>query len=92
MLGAGLDHGLDRGHIELADPGQDPRPAVEERPVDCLLTDYAFEESTGIALLRSIREETATLPVVLFTDAPRRPLVRRPGHPPRQHLRPARLF
>jgi PAS domain S-box-containing protein len=41
--------------------------AVEERPVDCLLTDYAFEESTGIALLRSIREETATLPVVVCT-------------------------
>ena len=41
--------------------------AFEERPVDCLITDYAFEESTGIALLRSIREETATLPVVLCT-------------------------
>ncbi|MFC6940621.1 bacterio-opsin activator domain-containing protein [Salinirubellus sp. GCM10025818] len=41
--------------------------AFEERPVDCLITDYAFGESTGIALLRSIREETTTLPVVLCT-------------------------
>lgn len=35
--------------------------------VDCLVSEYDLDTSTGIQLLRSIREETATLPVILCT-------------------------
>ena len=40
---------------------------LEEWPVDCLVTDHASEGSTGVALLRSVRDRTTTLPVVLCT-------------------------
>lgn len=38
-----------------------------ERAIDCIVSEYDFEESTGIQLLRSVRDETATLPVLLCT-------------------------
>ncbi|ESP90111.1 bacterio-opsin activator domain-containing protein [Candidatus Halobonum tyrrellensis] len=51
-------------------------PTVEETletvstdDVDCLVVDYEFDESTGIDLLRSVRAETASLPVVMCTAA-----------------------
>ncbi|MFC4988114.1 bacterio-opsin activator domain-containing protein [Saliphagus infecundisoli] len=36
-------------------------------PPDCLLTEYALGEETGIDLLSTVRSETATLPVVVCT-------------------------
>lgn len=42
---------------------------VSEDDIDCLLVDYEFEGSTGVELLRSIRTETASLPVVMCTTA-----------------------
>ena len=43
--------------------------SVTEDDIECLLTDYEFEESSGIELLRSVRTETASLPVVMCTTA-----------------------
>jgi PAS domain S-box-containing protein len=37
--------------------------------VDCLVTEYEVDDATGIRLLRSIRDEDATLPVILCTAA-----------------------
>jgi PleD family two-component response regulator len=41
--------------------------AVDSDPVDCLVTGYALEETTGVELTRRLRESTRTLPVVLGT-------------------------
>ncbi|ELZ45057.1 putative PAS/PAC sensor protein [Halorubrum distributum JCM 9100] len=43
--------------------------AVRERSPDCLVSEYALERETGIDLLRAVRDETATLPVLLCTAA-----------------------
>ncbi|MBX0296244.1 bacterio-opsin activator domain-containing protein [Haloarcula nitratireducens] len=40
---------------------------VRERATDCLISEYALAETTGIELLRAIRSETATLPVLVGT-------------------------
>jgi PAS domain S-box-containing protein len=40
---------------------------VRERTTDCLISEYALDGATGLELLRAIRTETTTLPVVLCT-------------------------
>ncbi|MEF8784877.1 MAG: bacterio-opsin activator domain-containing protein [Haloarculaceae archaeon] len=40
---------------------------VQGSPVDCVITEYALAETTGVDLLRELRGATATLPVVLAT-------------------------
>ncbi|WP_148414698.1 bacterio-opsin activator domain-containing protein [Haloferax sp. KTX1] len=42
---------------------------VRERTTDCLISEYVLEEATGLELLRDIRTETRTLPVLLCTAA-----------------------
>lgn len=41
----------------------------QTQSVDCIVTEYEFDDSTGIQLLESARAETATLPVILCTAA-----------------------
>jgi PAS domain S-box-containing protein len=40
---------------------------VRNESVECLLSEYVLPESTGVELLRSVRAETETLPVILAT-------------------------
>lgn len=40
---------------------------IRTRPTDCLISEYALKETTGLELLREIREETTALPVLLGT-------------------------
>jgi len=42
---------------------------VRERTTDCLISEYTLEDATGLELLREIRTETTTLPVLLCTAA-----------------------
>ncbi|WP_248898407.1 bacterio-opsin activator domain-containing protein [Haloplanus halobius] len=41
---------------------------VRNQDTDCLITEYALEETVGLELLREIRNETTTLPVLLGTS------------------------
>jgi glutamate dehydrogenase (NAD(P)+) len=41
--------------------------AYQSQAVDCIVTEYELDGATGIQLLRSIREDTAMLPVILCT-------------------------
>ncbi|EMA45352.1 bacterio-opsin activator domain-containing protein [Halococcus saccharolyticus] len=43
--------------------------ALDDHPVECVVSEYALDERTGLELLRTVRDETATLPVVLCTAA-----------------------
>jgi PAS domain S-box-containing protein len=43
--------------------------AFREGGIDCIVTEYEFEEGTGLRLLESVRAETTTLPVVVCTAA-----------------------
>ncbi|WP_311170827.1 bacterio-opsin activator domain-containing protein [Halobellus ordinarius] len=40
---------------------------VQKRATDCLISEYTLPVSTGIELLREVRTETTTLPVILGT-------------------------
>ncbi|MUV88532.1 GAF domain-containing protein [Halapricum sp. CBA1109] len=40
---------------------------IEDGGIDCLVSAYALPETTGIDLLRAVRAETTTLPVLLGT-------------------------
>ncbi|MFB6299000.1 MAG: PAS domain S-box protein, partial [Halobacteriales archaeon] len=42
---------------------------VIDCPIDCIVSKYALPDRNGIELLRSVREETAELPFILFPDA-----------------------
>ncbi|MBV0902873.1 bacterio-opsin activator domain-containing protein [Haloarcula salina] len=42
---------------------------VRRRPTDCLVSEYALKETTALELLREIRAETTSLPVLLATTA-----------------------
>ena len=42
---------------------------IRTHPTDCLITEYALEETTGLDLLREIREESPALPVLLGATA-----------------------
>ncbi|WP_435158137.1 bacterio-opsin activator domain-containing protein [Haladaptatus sp. DFWS20] len=41
----------------------------QSQPIDCLISEYALEETTGVELLRAIRSETTALPVILGTTS-----------------------
>ena len=40
---------------------------VRKRTTDCLVSEYALDETTGLELLREIRNETTALPVIVGT-------------------------
>jgi len=40
---------------------------LHQTTIDCVITDYNLPETTGIDLVRSIRETTVTLPIILGT-------------------------
>jgi PAS domain S-box-containing protein len=42
---------------------------VRRHPVDCLITEYTLEETTGVELVSQLRESTMTLPILLGTTA-----------------------
>ncbi|KAB1192615.1 PAS domain S-box protein [Haloferax sp. MBLA0076] len=47
-----------------------PTKAVDcvfESTVDCVVSEYEFDETTGIDVLRTVREEHPNLPFILFT-------------------------
>ncbi|MUV59636.1 bacterio-opsin activator domain-containing protein [Halobacterium sp. CBA1126] len=51
-------------HVSTASDAHD---LLRESAIDCVVTDYALPDTTGVDLVRSIRETTVTLPVVLGT-------------------------
>jgi DNA-binding response OmpR family regulator len=42
---------------------------VQKRATDCLVSEYALDETTGLELLRELRHETTALPVIVGTTA-----------------------
>jgi PAS domain S-box-containing protein len=42
---------------------------VRKRTTDCIISEYALEDTTGLELLREIRNQTTALPVLLGTAA-----------------------
>lgn len=45
----------------------DALSVLAERAIDCIVSEYDLDGKTGLELLRTIRDETTTLPVILCT-------------------------
>ncbi|MUW13539.1 PAS domain S-box protein [Halorubrum sp. CBA1125] len=43
------------------------RERLRQTAVDCVVTDYSLPETTGLELVRRVRDTTATLPIILGT-------------------------
>ena len=55
--------------VRRARTAADALDAVRRGSIDCLVTEYALEEATGVGLVRRLRESAPTLPVLLGTTA-----------------------
>lgn len=44
--------------------------ALDEEPVDCVVTGYGLPDGSGLSVLEAVRAETPQLPCVLFTMLP----------------------
>ena len=53
--------------IQSVATADDALDYFHEGSIDCLICEYTLEDSTGIDLLHTIRNETTTLPVILCT-------------------------
>jgi PAS domain S-box-containing protein len=55
--------------VRTVETGAEALELVREGTTDCLVSEYALEGGTGLELLRDVRTETTTLPVLLCTAA-----------------------
>ena len=53
--------------IRRAETNAEALEAVEQYSIDCLVTEYVLETATGIDLVRQLRDEMVSLPIVLAT-------------------------
>jgi PAS domain S-box-containing protein len=53
--------------VQTAETGAAAIDIIETQAADCLVSEYTLPETTGVELLRAIRTETTTLPVLLAT-------------------------
>ncbi|SIS21642.1 bacterio-opsin activator domain-containing protein [Natronorubrum thiooxidans] len=62
---------LEREHEDIvAEPAMDAEEALstlEERSIDCIVSDYEMPRMTGLELLERVREDDPELPFILFT-------------------------
>nr|WP_233340947.1 bacterio-opsin activator domain-containing protein [Haloprofundus sp. MHR1] len=55
--------------VRRTETGAAALDAFRDEPADCIVTEYELYGTTGVELLRAIRDETAALPVLIATDA-----------------------
>lgn len=53
--------------VQTVVSADDALSVLAERPIDCIVSEYDLAGTTGLELLRTIRDETTTLPVILCT-------------------------
>jgi len=57
----------DRFTVETAHSADEGRERVDDRPPDCVVSDYNMPGMNGIEFLQAVREEYPNLPFILFT-------------------------
>lgn len=53
--------------VQTAPTADDALSIFHEQPVDCIVSAYDLNGKTGVELLRMIRDDTTTLPIILCT-------------------------
>lgn len=59
--------GATAASVRRASTTDEARDAYHEQSIDAIVTEYDLDGSTGVELLRDVRSESSTLPVVLAT-------------------------
>ncbi|MFC6953318.1 PAS domain-containing protein [Halorubellus litoreus] len=62
-----LDRESDRISVVTATTADDALDVLAETDVDCVVSDYDLEHRTGLAFLKTVRENHADVPFILFT-------------------------
>ncbi|WP_323676449.1 PAS domain-containing protein [Halorubellus sp. PRR65] len=62
-----LDRESDRINVLPARTADQALDVLAERDVDCVVSDYDLEHRTGLAFLKTVREDHSDVPFVLFT-------------------------
>ncbi|WP_227131135.1 hybrid sensor histidine kinase/response regulator [Halorubellus salinus] len=62
-----LDRESDRISVLTATTADEALDVLAEADVDCVVSDYDLERRTGLAFLKTVREDHADVPFVLFT-------------------------
>jgi len=62
-----LERADDRLRVETVSTAQEGREVLDERDVDCVVSDFDMPGENGVEFLEAVREEYPDLPFVLFT-------------------------
>jgi len=62
-----LEHQATRVSVTTLTDPRGWRDALDDQPIDCVLSDYEMPGLNGIGLLKAVREEHPELPFILFT-------------------------
>lgn len=66
LLGRKAESSDDLNHFTCSNP-EEAEKILEEKPIDCIVSDYKMSKMTGLELLEHIREKELHLPFILFT-------------------------
>ncbi len=67
LAGTFLERDDDRFTVETATSADEGLESVDDRPPDCVVSDYNMPGMNGIEFLQAVRVEYPDLPFILFT-------------------------
>lgn len=60
---------LGEASVQLVSSGGDALSALDEKSVDCLVSEYTLPDMDGLDLLEAVRDDGVSVPFILYTDA-----------------------
>ncbi|MDY6817771.1 MAG: response regulator [Halobacteriales archaeon] len=67
-IASALETADDRLTVTTASNAEQALSRLDTDPIDCIVSDYHLDDTDGLALLRTVRDQRPELPFILFTD------------------------